>query len=159
MSIPAPRAPRIPKPAGTHFMVDPVRIRSAWLKVGYVVIWFLIARILLLPLVNSDIPPIAVSTISTALDVGAIILGARIFRARNEDPVPPRPWWQLTGRPKAGFVIAGFILGGWLLSSARAVAELQLVDWPAFVVGSVVNVTIAAFYIRSSVLLRRRASA
>lgn len=34
------------------------------------------------------------------------LIGARLFRGRDEDVAPPRPWWRMTGRWLAGFLIA-----------------------------------------------------
>ena len=109
MSIPAPKPPRIPKPPGTHFMVDPVRIRSTWLKVAYVGAYILVSVTVGRALFVLDVPSIVVTLVGNGLLIGTILVGARIFRVREEDPIPPRPWWQLTGRPKAGFVIAGAV--------------------------------------------------
>jgi hypothetical protein len=91
--------------------------------------------------------------------MGAIILGARIFRSRNADPVPPRPWWQLTGRPLSGFVIAGLIMFTGVWSITESVIDPPDTDLPAFIIGWVVTAVISAAYLCSSVLLRRRANA
>lgn len=34
-----------------------------------------------------------------------LIVGVRVFRGRDEDVRPPRPWWQMTSRPAAGFIL------------------------------------------------------
>lgn len=140
-------------------MVDPVRIRSAWLKVGYIAVWLLLARIVPIQLISADVSFVVIAFLATALDVGAIILGARIFRSRNEDPVPPRPWWQLTGRPRAGFVIGGLIIASGVVNGVSAVTNPDTVNWATFALGSTVNLIIAAACLRSSVLLRKHARA
>ena len=159
MSIPAPRAPRIPKPPGTHFMVDPVRIRSTWLKVGYIAAYALLA--LFLGRVNAALgtPDLLAVFLANALLVATIIVGARVFRVREEDPVPARPWWQLTGRPKAGFVIVGLIVVGDIFAWVGQITGWSPGDTPSLILNSVFNIAIVAMYVRSSVLLRRRASA
>lgn len=42
---------------------------------------------------------ISVSLVGTALDVVALLFGARVFRGRGEAIEPPRPWWRMTARP------------------------------------------------------------
>lgn len=149
----------MPKPPGTHFMVEPVRVRSVWLKVGYVVVWFLVARILLAQLISPDIPLVVYAIVGSALDLGAIVLGARIFRSRHEDPLPPRPWWQLTGRPRAGFVIGGLISVGSLATYVSDLVNPDRVDVVLAIASLGINLAIAFAYVRSSVLLRRRTRA
>ncbi|GAA1047104.1 hypothetical protein [Rothia amarae] len=41
----------------------------------------------------------------------------RIFRAEGETPAP-RPWWQMTGRPTAAFILALYFLAGFLVPAA-----------------------------------------
>jgi len=38
--------------------------------------------------------------IGTVVRTGLILLAARIFRGHDEAVAPPRPWWQMTARPK-----------------------------------------------------------
>ena len=159
MSIPAPRAPRIPKPPGTHFMVDPVRIRSAWLKVACVAAYLFISVTIGRAMFVLDTPSIVAVFVGNALFVAAVVVGARIFRVREEDPVPARPWWQLTGRPKAGFVIAALLVVADIVVWLDLVFDGRSADVPASILNSAVTVAIAAMYLRSSMLLRRRASA
>ena len=36
---------------------------------------------------------------TSAFDVAALLLGARLFRGRGEAIEPPRQWWRMTARP------------------------------------------------------------
>ena len=63
--------------------------------VGAIIIGFVIAGLLRL----LGLAEIGVSITATAIDVGALLLGARIFRGRGEAIEPPRPWWRMTARP------------------------------------------------------------
>lgn len=137
-------------------MVDPVRIRSRWLKTGYVGAYLLVGFALGGVLNALDVPSFAWQLIASALFVAAIALGARTFRARGEDPVPPRPWWQLTGRPKAGYVIAVLLASTDVITWLRQGTELSSDDLPAWIFSSAVNAVIVVAYLRSSILLRRR---
>jgi hypothetical protein len=137
-------------------MVDPVRIRSPWLKAGYVGAYMLVAFALGGVLNALDVPSLAWQVIASAVFVTAIAVGARTFRARGEDPVPPRPWWQLTGRPQAGFVIAALLASTDVIVWLRQGPELSSADLPAWILSSVVNAVVVAGYVRSSILLRSR---
>jgi hypothetical protein len=137
-------------------MVDPVRIRSPWLKAGYVGAYMLVAFALGGVLNALEVPSLAWQVIASAVFVTAIAVGARTFRARGEDPVPPRPWWQLTGRPQAGFVIAALLVSADVITWLRQGPELSSDDLPAWVVSSAVTAVVVVAYIRSSILLRRR---
>ncbi len=140
-------------------MVDPVRIRSTWLKVAYVVTYILVSVTIGRAMFVIDAPSILVTLVGNGVLVGAIVVGARVFRVREEDPIPPRPWWQLTGRPQAGFVIAGLLVLADIYVWVYEVAVGTPVDIPASVLNSAFTIAIATLYVRSSVLLRRRASA
>jgi hypothetical protein len=75
-----------------------IRIVSWYFKLAYVVgVWlvgfpvFALFNILRLPLVGN--------LASTAVTLAGIVLGARVFRGRDEPVTPRRPWWQMTARP------------------------------------------------------------
>ncbi len=140
-------------------MVDPVRIRSRWLKAGYVGAYLLVGFVLNRLLNALDVPTLLWQLLASTLFVAAIIFGARVFRARGEDPIPPRPWWQLTGRPKAGFVIAVLLASADLITWLGGSSELSPDELTAWILSSAVNAVVIVAYIRSSILLRQRARA
>ena len=41
-----------------------------------------------------------------------ILVGVRSFRGKYEPVLPPRPWWRMTGRPKAGFWLGALLVLG-----------------------------------------------
>ena len=139
-------------------MVDPVRVRSAWLKVAYVVGYILVSVTIGRALFVLDVPSVVATLIGNGLFVGAVFVGARIFRVREENPVPERPWWQLTGRPKAGFVIAGLLVVADIVLWLDQVLDVRSADIPASILNSAVTLAVAVMYVRSSVLLRQQAS-
>ena len=138
-------------------MVDPVRIRSRWLKAGYVGAYVLVGFALGRVLNALEVPSLLWQLIASALFVTAIAVGARTFRARGEDPVPPRPWWQLTGRPQAGFVMAALLASADVMTWLRQGPEVSRDDLPAWILSSTVTAVVVVAYVRSSILLRRRA--
>ncbi|MBA4247397.1 MAG: hypothetical protein C0444_03765 [Microbacterium sp.] len=140
-------------------MVDPVRIRSRWLKAGYVGAYLLVGFTLGRVLNALEVPSLLSQLIASAVFVTAIVVGARIFRARGEDPIPPRPWWQLTGRPKAGFVIAALLASADVMTWLGQGPELSADDVPVWILNSAVSAMVVVAYVRSSILLRRRAGA
>lgn len=82
-----------------------------------------------------------------------IIIGARLFRIEDEPLDAPRPWWRLTGRPAAGFVIAALFalqaLGSWAASLTGGVTG------PTSGATTTVCAIAAVAYLGSSLRLRR----
>ena len=81
----------------------PLRITTVFGKLVYVIgIWLLFGRVMAALLnvgwVGLDSPGYGLYVLVTQL--AAYLVGARLFRGRGEYPVPPRPWWQMTARPK-----------------------------------------------------------
>jgi hypothetical protein len=78
-------------------------------------------------------------------------LGTRCFRGDGEPVEPPRPWWKLTAKPTAGWILATllFLQAVWVLTSSLAgpgAAGSVLVAAVYFIV--------AALFVHSSVRLR-----
>jgi hypothetical protein len=96
------------------------------------------------------LPELARTVLQLALFFPYLIVAVRSFRGRFEPVAPPRPWWRMTGRPKAGFWIAGFELVG-AISTAFFPEGLEY--WPVYVVD---NGVIGLFYLNSSIQLVRR---
>jgi hypothetical protein len=136
-------------------MVDPLRIRSTWLKVVCVAVYVLAATTTGRLLAEGNVTGVPATLILNAVWIAALVTGARTFRVHEEDPIPPRPWWQLTGRPTAGFVIAGLLVGSELFLWASAALGLTPVDVASSILNSAFTLTVAALYVRSSLLLKR----
>ncbi|NQX35993.1 hypothetical protein [Herbiconiux sp. VKM Ac-2851] len=81
------------------------RILNPYGKFLYVLIGG-IAVVLLNLLVAALVGPVVGPVLYVVVLFGWILVGARIFRVPEEPIEPPRPWWKLTGRPTAGFVLA-----------------------------------------------------
>jgi len=73
-------------------MVDPVRIRSTWLKVVCVAVYVLAATTTGRLLAEGNVTGVPATLILNAVWIAAIATGARTFRVHEEDPIPPRPW-------------------------------------------------------------------
>ncbi|NEN05829.1 hypothetical protein G3T36_08080 [Diaminobutyricibacter tongyongensis] len=80
----------------------PFRITTWWGKLLYVFgFWLVFSSLIggaLLNWTGIDDPGYQIYSLITVL--GAYLIGARIFRGRGENPALPRPWWQMTARPK-----------------------------------------------------------
>lgn len=82
-----------------------LRIVNPYGKFLYVLIGG-IAVVLLNLLVAALVGPVVGPVLYVVVLFGWILAGARVFRVPEEPIEPPRPWWKLTGRPTAGFVLA-----------------------------------------------------
>lgn len=87
-----------------------IRIVRWQFKVLYVIgAWLVGVPVVgLLNAVNA--PALVGSLANTAVAFASVIVGARIFRGRDEPVAPRRPWWQMTARPLLSRVF-GVILG------------------------------------------------
>lgn len=81
------------------------RILNPYGKFLYVLVGW-IAVVLINLLVVALVGPVVGPVLYVVVLFGWILVGARIFRVPEEPIEPPRPWWKLTGRPTAGFVLA-----------------------------------------------------
>jgi hypothetical protein len=82
-----------------------LRILNPYGKFLYVLVGW-IAVVLINLLVVALVGPVVGPVLYVVVLFGWILVGARIFRVPEEPIEPPRPWWRLTGRPTAGFVLA-----------------------------------------------------
>ncbi|MBF4571557.1 hypothetical protein ITJ64_03420 [Herbiconiux sp. VKM Ac-1786] len=82
-----------------------LRILNPYGKFLYVLVGW-IAVLLINLLVVALVGPVVGPVLYVVVLFGWILVGARIFRVPEEPIEPPRPWWRLTGRPTAGFVLA-----------------------------------------------------
>lgn len=97
-----------------------------------------------------------------------VLLGARLFRGTGEDPIPPRPWWRMTGGVQSGIVI-GSLFALVAITSATGYVGLSLstlikrgtTNLPALLVNTILAAILAYLYFRSSrrlVVARREQS-
>lgn len=133
----------------------PLRIIQKRWKAVYIVL-FAIACIEMGLVLDTMKATIVASLIANAFSLGAIYFATRIFRVKEELLLAPRPWWRLTGRPRAGFV-----LGAYWGIGLPLFPILMIVD-PTYKFAPVDVISTAAltyFYFASSVRLRREARA
>lgn len=128
-----------------------MRIVQLHWKIAYFAVTWLVglAAVRLLDLI---LLPVLTYTLIALFNSATYLGASRIFRVRGESVGPPRPWWRMTGRPKASLVIAilqlVIILGG-----IRGIDREDGVV--SFVSNAVVGVVFATLFFNSWVRLRR----
>jgi hypothetical protein len=131
---------------------QPFRLTRVWEKVAYVIAgWILVPVMLRFVMGHLGVQEPVTVAFEIALNFAVIGFGSRVFRARGEPVAPPRVWWRATGRPAAGFVLAGLFVFG----------TLSVIVSPDDFPGALVwwylasDVPIVAFYAHSSIRLVR----
>ncbi len=82
-----------------------------------------------------------------------IYLATRVFRSAGERVAPPRAWWRATGRPIAGFVIAG-LTALWSVAPVLRIAFGGALNVEA--IGELfVAAVVITFFVHSSIRLLR----
>ena len=128
----------------------PFRITNPWLKFLAVVLAFGL-RLVAFWFVPVDFAPLAMELFYVASGLALTYLATRVFRVREEPQVPARAWWRATGRPAAGFVIAGVVVVSTFLSAVRFVPGA---DNPVALLASYLPLAVVAgFFVHSSIRL------
>jgi hypothetical protein len=140
------------------------RIRPWPVKLAYVVasaaVVYLIAAI--------PVGPSGAGILRSATAFVLVLLGARLFRGIDEDPIPPRPWWRMTGGVRSGialgvvFALVAFTSGtGYVGLSLSTPIKHGTTNLPALLVNTILAAALAYLYFRSSrrlTILRREQS-
>ncbi|BDI21795.1 hypothetical protein [Herbiconiux sp. L3-i23] len=130
----------------------PKVIRDPLTKVGAIVGTFILIFLLTFLFgVASGFATAGVYAIAFGLTLVAIVVLSRFFRSTTEENAP-RPMWRLTGRPVAGYVIAG-------IAVAQAFSIAVIPDGPpveARIVAITFYAIVAVGYLQSSIRLTRR---
>jgi cytochrome c biogenesis protein CcdA len=145
MDTPPTPAPRIP------------RLRQWYWKFAYIVVAVTIYYLGGALASTSN----ARGILRSALVFVLILLAARVFRGATELGDEPRPWWRMTGRPLAGFVL-GSVFGlatialvfyAFGVETEKAVHAFRSQE-PYVIVTAVIFAALAALYLTSSLRLR-----
>ena len=102
-----------------------IRITSWYFKLLYVVGAWLIGFLAPGLLTALNAPALVGSLLSTAITLGSVIGGARLFRGSGEPVAPRRSWWKMTARPLLSRVL-GIIFVLFLASTLFLVVTATL---------------------------------
>jgi hypothetical protein len=97
-----------------------VRIVRWELKAAYVVAAYLLGFAIGSLLRAAELADVIVGLVAAAIDLTAILLGARVFRGRGEAIEPPRRWWRMTARPTLSWVLGILFLALWVAGSSAS---------------------------------------
>lgn len=125
-----------------------MRITSAQAKVSYVtgaVVVFFLAGLLVAFLPHSS--RVWISSAAAIAEVLFVAIGVRVFRGEGESVNAARPWWRMSAKPAASFVMAVIFL----LQGARF-----LWSWDEAYPVVVVSIVIAVAYCYSGARLSRK---
>lgn len=129
------------------------RIRKTRWKLLYIVIGVVLAVFNGLVL-GPALPPLAYAVGANVLVLVLYLGGVRSFRGPGEPIKPPRAWWRMTSRPRAGFVVGSlFVL---IFASDVFFAVSGSGDFTfSYALGAVVDGSLAFLFLRSSIQLRK----
>jgi hypothetical protein len=85
-----------------------MRIRTGWYKSLFVILFFVALLAVGYASVIAGLEEYIRYEFSGALVASAVYVGTRTFRGEGEEIAPPRPWWRMSARPTASFVLAAF---------------------------------------------------
>lgn len=129
----------------------PLRVMNPWHKFA-VLVAFSLAGMAVTRLAELLIPKTAVDNAWAVLGSALIVVIARSFRGWDEPVVPPRAWWRLTARPRAGWWLA-------LMYLLAALAPINRGWHPELLVGGLTSLLLGVAFLNSSIrltILRRR---
>jgi len=129
-----------------------LRIRKTRWKVAYFAVFLVIANVVT-NVLWPRVPLWVASLTGSLLMILVIGVAVRSFRGRGEAIAPPRPWWRMTARPTAGFVLGSFYIVSVVWSVASAIIEPP--DMAPLWVGSVIPLAVGALFFNSSIRLVR----
>ncbi len=138
------------------------RITTWWGKLLYAIgAWLIVAGLLTRLLVFLGAGEPGLSLFKLPMDIAVYVIGARIFRGKGETTATPRPWWQMTAKPKLSrrlgiiFVVLFFLSLMALLASIVRSYQLATIALDATTV--VECATLAYLYLNSAARLKRAA--
>ena len=129
------------------------RIRKTRWKLLYIVIGVLLAGFNSLVL-GPALPPFVYAVGANVLVLVLYLGGVRSFRGPGEPIKPPRAWWRMTSRPRAGFVVGSLFVLIFVNDVFFAVSGSGDFTF-SFALGAVVDASLAFLFLRSSIQLRK----
>lgn len=129
-----------------------LRIRKKRWKAVYFAVFLVVAN-----LVNSLVLPVVPPTVGRLVGVALMVLlfagAVRTFRGRGEPVAPPRPWWRMTARPTAGFLLGSFFALNVVWGLVSTIVGLPGVERLSF--WDVIPLAGGALFLNSSIRLLR----
>ncbi|TFB84112.1 hypothetical protein E3O44_16670 [Cryobacterium algoricola] len=131
-----------------------IRLRKTRWKVAYILV-----GVIALAAIEIAIQPLMIlnpmsAVVANSLTVLLYFGGVRSFRGVGEPIEPPRAWWRMTSRPRAGYIIGSLLV----LSSANGVL-VAMTGPPELILNVAISVAVDAslafLYFRSSTRLRK----
>jgi hypothetical protein len=141
-----------------------VRITKWYFKLLYILGVYLFFILVELAIGVVRVPLIVFSVIYPPLLLAVFLLGARLFRVKEEQLEPARPWWRMTGRPALGWVLGVYFAAASVFIAVSLIAYFAGVENVAAVVRSapvrttgttIVTAILTFLYVNSSVRLAR----
>ena len=130
-----------------------LRIRKTRWKIAYIAVCLAVLALNSAALSHTFTNPIFAVT-TEMLYLLLVFGGVRSFRGADEPMKPPRAWWRMTSRPRAGFVIGSSLaltVANDIFSVATGTSESLFTT----VLSAIVDASLAFLYFRSSVRLHR----
>ena len=133
-----------------------MRIRTGWHKSLFVILLYLVSIFGGYAGVAAGVPEYIRYEFSGAMLAFGVYVGTRIFRGQGEDVAPPRPWWRMSARPTASFVLAAFFFVRSVFATIVAVDAISY-GWIdlQFLALCAVDPLIFAAYLNSGIRLAR----
>ena len=131
-----------------------LRIRKTRWKIAYIAIGGVLFIILSIAIRPYMFPNPMYAVVANVLTVLLYFGGVRSFRGAGEPIEPPRAWWRMTSRPRAGFVVGSLLILSFANGVFMAASGSRDLTF-TFVLGALVDASLSFLYFRSSIRLRR----
>ncbi|TFC00936.1 hypothetical protein E3O51_00240 [Cryobacterium sp. MDB2-10] len=131
-----------------------IRLRKTRWKVAYILIGVIALAAIEIAIQPFRLPNPLYAVVANSLSILLIFGGVRSFRGLGEPLEPPRAWWRMTSRPRAGYIIGSLFV----LNSANGVL-VATTGPPELIfnvaISAMVDASLAFLYFRSSTRLRK----
>jgi len=131
-----------------------IRLRKTRWKVAYIILGVVTQVAIEIVIQPFRLPNLIYALVANLLSILLIFGGVRSFRGLGEPIEPPRAWWRMTSRPRAGYIVGSLFV----LNSANGVL-VATTGPPELIFNVAINVmvdaSLAFLYFRSSARLRK----